>query len=50
LAEGLPFSKAKPHWALDDAMEDSPFLRSFAIATFDALPLPKPKPKPKKTP
>jgi TfoX/Sxy family transcriptional regulator of competence genes len=45
LVEGLPFSKAKPHWALDDAMEDRGFLQAFAVATFDALPVAKPKSK-----
>ncbi len=41
--EAPPYPGAKPHWRMDDVLDDGERLARLLIATAAALPLPKPK-------
>jgi len=41
--DALPYPQAKPHFRIDDALDDPPLLRRLLQATAEQLPLPKPK-------
>lgn len=41
--EGLPYPGAKPHFLLDDHLDDGELLSAVFRATADALPPPRPK-------
>lgn len=41
--EALPYPGARPHWLLDEALEDCDLLSALVAATARALPPPQPK-------
>jgi len=41
--EGFPYPGAKPHFRLDDELDQPQVLQRLLLATADALPLPKPR-------
>jgi TfoX/Sxy family transcriptional regulator of competence genes len=47
VAEHSPFPGAKPHFRIDDELDNRELLQRALRATASVLPLPKPKPKPK---
>lgn len=48
VSEHSPFPGAKPHFRIDDALEDRELLHRLLRATANALPMPKPKPPKRK--
>lgn len=48
--DGTPFPGAKPHFCIDDALDDPPLLQRLLRETAAQLPLPKPKSSKKKRP
>jgi TfoX/Sxy family transcriptional regulator of competence genes len=47
--EGFPYAGARPHWLLDEALEDRDLLSALVAATARDLPPPKPKAGPART-
>lgn len=43
VAEAPPYPGAKPHFRLDDGLDDGDLLRRLLLATAQALPAPKPR-------
>jgi DNA transformation protein and related proteins len=41
--EASPYPKAKPHYLIDDRLDDRPWLSSLIVVTERGLPAPKPK-------
>jgi TfoX/Sxy family transcriptional regulator of competence genes len=45
VSERAPYPGGKPHFLIDEQIDDRALLRRLFLATAEALPLPKPKPK-----